>query len=61
MTTLDTEIQITEQDLQAVLQQKITQVTKLEIQNACMRRNIIELNLRITELEDPFPQEPDDA
>jgi len=46
-----TEIQITEADLQASLQQKVNQVTNLELHVNALGRTVAEQNERIEELE----------
>ena len=46
-----TEIQITEADLQASLQQKVNQVTNLELHVNALGRTVAERNERIEELE----------
>jgi hypothetical protein len=47
-----TEIQITEQDIRAALQQKVNQVTNLELQLATLTRVISERDAKIAELEE---------
>mgnify|MGYP003140347906 CR=1 FL=1 len=50
--TNNTEIQITEQDMRAALQQKVNQVVNLELKLAALSRVISEYGARITELEE---------
>ena len=50
--TNNTEIQITEQDMRAALQQKVNQVVNLELKLAALSRVISEYGVRITELEE---------
>ena len=47
-----TEIQITEQDIRMALQQKVNQVTNLELQLATLTRVISERDAKIAELEE---------
>ena len=47
-----TEIQITEEDIRAAYQQKVNQVTNLELQLATLSRGISERDARIAELEE---------
>jgi|TARA_R100001530_G_scaffold98375_1_gene68329 hypothetical protein len=47
-----TEIQITEQDIRMALQQKVNQVTNLELQLATLSRVISERDAKIAELEE---------
>ena len=46
------EIQITEQDIRMALQQKVNQVTNLELQLATLSRVISERDAKIAELEE---------
>ena len=46
------QIQITEGDIRVAYQQKVNQVTNLELQLATLTRVIAERNTRITELEE---------
>ena len=48
---MTTEISITEQDIRAALQQKVNQVTNLELQLATLSRVLGERDSRIEELE----------
>ena len=56
MTTQPTEISITEEDIRAALQQKVNQVTNLELQLATLSRVLGERNSRIEELEKQIEQ-----
>ena len=47
-----TEIQITEDDIRAAYQQKVNQVTNLELQLATLSRVLAEKSARIVELEE---------
>jgi len=47
-----TEIQITEQDIRMALQQKVNQVTNLELHLATLTRVISERDAQIAELEE---------
>ena len=47
-----TEIQITEQDIRMALQQKVNQVTNLELHLATLTRVISERDAKIAELEE---------
>jgi|TARA_R100000750_G_scaffold19606_3_gene12866 uncharacterized coiled-coil protein SlyX len=47
-----TEIQITEQDIRMALQQKVNQITNLELQLATLSRVISERDAKIAELEE---------
>jgi len=47
-----TEIQITEQDIRMALQQKVNQVTNLELHLATLSRVISERDAKIAELEE---------
>mgnify|MGYP003115030400 FL=1 len=57
MTTQPTEISITEDDIRAALQQKVNQVTNLELQLATLGRVLGERDSRIAELEKQLEQE----
>jgi len=57
MTTQPTEISITENDIRAALQQKVNQVTNLELQLATLSRVLGERDSRIDELEKQLEQE----
>ena len=57
MTTQSTEISITEEDIRAALQQKVNQVTNLELQIATLSRVLGERDSRIDELEKQLEQE----
>ena len=57
MTTQPTEISITENDIRAALQQKVNQVTNLELQLATLSRVLGERDSRIEELEKQVEQE----
>ena len=46
------EIQITEQDIRMALQQKVNQITNLELQLATLSRVISERDAKIVELEE---------
>ncbi len=52
MTNNTTEIQITEQDIRMALQQKVNQVTNLELHLATLTRVISERDAKIAELEE---------
>jgi len=52
MTNNTTEIQITEQDIRMALQQKVNQVTNLELHLATLSRVISERDAKIAELEE---------
>ena len=54
---MTTEISITEQDIRAALQQKVNQVTNLELQIATLSRVLGERDSRIDELEKQVEQE----
>ena len=54
---MTTEISITEQDIRAALQQKVNQVTNLELQIATLSRVLGERDSRIDELEKQLEQE----
>ena len=49
--TTGTQIEITDEDIRAVLQQKVNQVTNLELQLATLSRVLSEKDARIVELE----------
>ena len=49
--TTATQIEITEEDIRTALQQKVNQVTNLELQLATLSRVISERDTRIAELE----------
>ena len=49
--TTGTQIEITDEDIRAVLQQKVNQVTNLELQAATLSRVINERDVKIAELE----------
>ena len=57
MTTPTTEISITESDIRTALQQKVNQVTNLELQLATLSRVLGERDSRIEELEKQVEQE----
>ena len=57
MTTQSTEISITENDIRAALQQKVNQVTNLELQIATLSRVLGERDSRIDELEKQLEQD----
>mgnify|MGYP004451295145 FL=1 len=57
MTTQPTEISITENDIRAALQQKVNQVTNLELQLATLSRVLGERDSRIEELEKQLEQD----
>ena len=57
MTTQSTEISITEEDIRAALQQKVNQVTNLELQLATLSRVLGERDSRIEELEKQLEQD----
>ena len=57
MTTQSTEISITEEDIRAALQQKVNQVTNLELQLATLSRVLGERDSRIDELEKQLEQD----
>ena len=57
MTTQSTEISITEEDIRAALQQKVNQVTNLELQLATLGRVLGEKDSRIEELEKQLEQD----
>ena len=57
MTTPTTEIAITENDIRMALQQKVNQVTNLELQLATLSRVLGEKDNRIEELEKQIEQE----
>ena len=57
MTTQPTEISITENDIRMALQQKVNQVTNLELQIATLSRVLGERDSRIDELEKQLEQE----
>ena len=57
MTTPTTEIAITENDIRMALQQKVNQVTNLELQLATLSRVLGEKDSRIEELEKQIEQE----
>jgi len=50
--TTGTQIEITDEDIRAVLQQKVNQVTNLELQLATLSRVISERDTKIAELEE---------
>ena len=54
---MTTEISITENDIRAALQQKVNQVTNLELQLATLSRVLGEKDSRIEELEKQIEQE----
>ena len=54
---MTTEISITENDIRAALQQKVNQVTNLELQLATLSRVLGEKDSRIEELEKQLEQE----
>ena len=54
---MTTEISITEKDIRAALQQKVSQVTNLELQIATLSRVLGERDSRIDELEKQLEQE----
>ena len=54
---MTTEISITEEDIRAALQQKVSQVTNLELQIATLSRVLGERDSRIDELEKQVEQE----
>ena len=54
---MTTEISITEQDIRAALQQKVNQVTNLELQIATLSRVLGERDSRIDELEKQLEQD----
>ena len=54
---MTTEISITENDIRAALQQKVNQVTNLELQLATLSRVLGEKNSRIEELEKQLEQD----
>ena len=54
---MTTEISITEEDIRAALQQKVSQVTNLELQIATLSRVLGERESRIDELEKQLEQE----
>ena len=54
---MTTEISITENDIRAALQQKVNQVTNLELQLATLSRVLGERDSRIEELEKQLEQE----
>jgi len=49
--TTGTQIEITDEDIRAVLQQKVNQVTNLELQAVTLSRVINERDAKIAELE----------
>ena len=49
--TTGTQIEITDEDIRAVLHQKVNQVTNLELQAATLSRVINERDAKIAELE----------
>ena len=57
MTTQPTEISITENDIRAALQQKVNQVTNLELQLATLSRVLGEKDSKIAELETKLDQD----
>jgi len=57
VTTQPTEISITENDIRAALQQKVNQVTNLELQLATLSRVLGERDSRIEELEKQLEQD----
>jgi len=57
VTTQPTEISITENDIRAALQQKVNQVTNLELQLATLSRVLGEKDSRIEELEKQLEQD----
>ena len=54
---MTTEISITEEDIRAALQQKVSQVTNLELRIATLSRVLGERDSRIDELEKQLEQE----
>ena len=54
---MTTEISITEEDIRAALQQKVNQVTNLELQIATLSRVLGERDSRIEELEKQLEQD----
>ena len=54
---MTTEISITEQDIRAALQQKVNQVTNLELQIATLSRVLGERDSRIEDLEKQLEQD----
>ena len=52
MTNNTTEIQITEEDIRMAYQQKVNQVTNLELHVAALTRAISERDAKIAELEE---------
>jgi hypothetical protein len=54
---MTTEISITENDIRAALQQKVNQVTNLELQLATLSRVLGERDSRIEELEKQLEQD----
>ena len=57
MTTQQTEISITENDIRMALQQKVNQVTNLELQLATLSRVLGERDEEIAELKKQLEQE----
>ena len=57
MTTQPTEISITENDIRMALQQKVNQVTNLELQLATLSRVLGERDSRIEDLEKQLEQD----
>jgi hypothetical protein len=57
VTTQPTEISITENDIRMALQQKVNQVTNLELQLATLSRVLGERDSRIEELEKQLEQQ----
>lgn len=57
MTTQSAEISITESDIRTALQQKVNQVTNLELQLATLSRVLGERDSRIEELEKQLEQD----
>ena len=57
MTTQSAEISITESDIRTALQQKVNQVTNLELQLATLSRVLGERDSRIEDLEKQLEQD----
>ena len=49
---MTTEISVTDEDIRMTLQQKVNQVTNLELQNAALTRTIRDKDKEITELKE---------
>ena len=49
---MTTEISVTDEDIRMTLQQKVNQVTNLELQNAALQRTVRELSAEVATLKE---------